>query len=127
MKLRTLILSMLVFCIGCSTYKNVSDDNLIGNFYGLAKGQIQGSNTQYNLELKEDNVFILNINGHDFNPKCEGIWKRRADTLILKCSDNEGIAEKLSNGYMNQREFVIKVNNKNKLKLDNVTLKRKYK
>lgn len=125
MRIKILILVLLIFCIGCSTYKNVSDDDLIGSFYGLSKGQIQGSNTQYDLELKEDSVFILSIKGHDFNPRCDGVWKHTADILILECSDNESIAEKLSNGYMNQREFVIKIKNRNKLKLDNLILKRK--
>ncbi len=124
MKERILFLALLVLCVGCSSYKGISDNSLIGSFYGISKGQIQGSNTQYTLELKEDNLFILSIKGHDFRPRCTGDWEYRDDTLILKCSDIETVAEKLSNGYMNQREFNIKVKSKNKLRLDNVILKR---
>ena len=123
MKIRVLVL-LLVFCVGCTTYKDVNNKNLEGNFFGSSKGKIEGSNTQYNLELKKDNKFNLNIKGHDFNPECTGVWERKNDTLILKCSDIESIADKLSNGYMNQRKFLIRITNKNRLLLDKVVLKR---
>ena len=123
MKIRVLML-LLIFCVGCTTCKDISNKNLTGNFSGLSKGKIEGSNTQYSLELKKDNTFNLSIKGHDFNPKCVGVWERKSDSLILKCSDIESIADKLSNGYMNQREFLIRITNKNKLLLDKLVLKR---
>lgn len=124
MRIKFLLLYFVILCAGCTTYKNISDTDLIGSFSGLSKGKIQGSNTHYDLELKKGNDFFLSIKGHDFSPKCNGTWELRNDTLFLKCDNTETITQKLSNGYMNQREFILKVQNKNKLLLGKLILSR---
>jgi hypothetical protein len=121
---RILLLVLTVVCFSCSTGKEISSKDLIGNFYGATEDYIRNTETKYYLELNGDNVFKLKINGHDYRPECSGVWEQKGDTITLKCSDTESLGEKLSSGYMNQREFKIKVQSRNKLKLDKVILKR---
>lgn len=116
---------MISFCFACSTGKLINIDSLAGKFYGKSDGYAKNITTQYYLELGADNIFHLKIKGHDYGPECSGSWIRKEDTLYLKCSDTENLADKLSGGYMNQREFKIKIKNKDMLKMDKVSLKRR--
>jgi hypothetical protein len=43
----------------------------------------------------------------------------------LKCNEEKEISAVLLGGYMNEREFKIKIRNKNNLKLNNILLKKK--
>ena len=126
--MRTNILLLLVFVAlsySCSIKKEFGNKSMVGKFYGIADGFIEHTNNQYFLDLKEENLFTLKIIGHDYRPQCEGRWEYKEENLILKCSDIESLAKKLSNSYMNQREFRITVRNKDKLEFNNVILKRK--
>ncbi|HEX8575495.1 MAG TPA: hypothetical protein VF677_04295 [Flavobacterium sp.] len=124
MKMNILVL-LLGFTFSCSTSTVISNNDLKGNFYGISAGHIPNTSIQYFLELNADNTFNLKINGHDYRPECTGKWQQKSDTIILKCNEEKDIGIVLSSGYMNQREFMIKVKNKKKLKLDKVVLNRK--
>jgi hypothetical protein len=124
MKNYILVTSLLVIVIACSTSKVIEQSSLIGVFSGEAPGYIKGTHVQYILELKPNDKFDLKIKGHDYSPECKGIWGKNGDSVFLNCSDTEGIGEKLSSGYMNQRSFIFKISSKNRLRLDRVILTR---
>ena len=125
MKNKVYFVALCVFVLSCSTTKNMNYDSMIGKFYGKHPGFSKGTYTQYNLELKQDSTFYFQIKGHDYSPECKGLWSLSNDTLLLKCNEEKDVSVLLSSGYMNQREFRIRVLNKDKLELDNVNLKRK--
>ncbi len=121
-----IFLSLLVgVTFSCSTSKTISNSDFTGSFYGTSAGHIPNTSVQYFLELNTDITFNLKINGHDYLPQCTGQWERKGDTIFLKCNEEKDIGIMLSNGYMNQREFMVEIKNKNKLKLDKTVLKRK--
>lgn len=125
MKNKVYFVALCVFVLSCSTTKNMNYDSMIGKFHGKHPGFSKGTYTQYNLELKQDSTFYFQIKGHDYSPECKGLWSLSNDTLLLKCNEEKDVSVLLSSGYMNQREFRIRVLNKDKLELDNVNLKRK--
>lgn len=125
MRVNILLALLSGFIFSCSVSKEFVSGDLIGNFYGMSNGSIPNTTIQYSLELRADNVFKLKIRGHDYQPECIGVWEHKGDTIFLKCNEEKDIATMLSNGYMNQREFKVTIKNRNKLKLDNVVLKRR--
>jgi len=125
MKMKVLVFSGLLFFISCNVYQNVSDKDLTGTFTHFSRGSIKGFDFRYELILKKNNEFILSIHGH-YNPTCTGSWMRKKDSIILKCSEVKDLTEVLSSGYMDKRNHIVKIVNKNKLLLNNkVVLKRK--
>lgn len=124
MKMNILLALLSGFIFSCSVSKESVSGDLIGDFYGVSNGSIPNTTIQYFLELRADSVFKLKVRGHDYRPECIGVWEYKDDTIFLKCNEEKDIATMLSNGYMNQREFKITIKNRNKLKFDNVILKR---
>lgn len=120
-----LSIGLVILSCSCSVQKEFIVKNMVGEFYGIAEGFSKNTSNQYLLKLKEENLFTLEITGHDYRPKCEGTWVYKNEKIILKCTDLENIVTKLSNSYMNKREFIITVHSEDKLELDNMTLKRK--
>lgn len=116
---------LIGFGYSCSTSKNLAEKTLIGKFEGESKGAFPNTSTQYFLELNRDNIFNFRIKGHDYSPECTGEWQYKGNTIFLKCNEEKDIAILLSGGYMNQREYTIKILGKNKLKQGKVILKRK--
>jgi len=116
---KTIKISCLFFLfIGCksSHLVNISP----GEYYS------NGKDYSYNLILRNDNSFVLQLKYQDTNPKCEGTWKRINKMKIdLKCEEETSIGEMLSNGYMNIREHELIVISKRKLKFNGVILKKK--
>lgn len=125
MKVTILIALLSGFIFACSMSKEFVSSDLIGSFYDVSSGYIPYTSIQYFLELKTDNVFKFKIHGHGYRPECIGIWEQKGDTIFLKCGEEINIAIMLSNRYMNQREFKVVIKNRNKLKIDNVVLRRK--
>ncbi len=125
MKVNILMALLFGFISSCSISREFVSSDLIGSFYGVSNGSMPNTSIQYSLELKTDNVFKLKIQGHDYRPECIGVWEHKGDTIFLKCDKEKDIAIMLSNSYMNQREFKGFIKNRNKLKLDDVVLKRK--
>lgn len=125
MKKGILFILLIGLEYSCSTSKILNDEILIGKFEGTSKGTFPNTSIQYFLELSRNNTFNFRIKGHDYRPECTGIWDYKSDTIFLKCNEEKDISVLLSSSYMNQREFKIAIKNRNKLKLDNVVLKRK--
>jgi hypothetical protein len=85
----------------------------------------KGKDYYYSLILNPDNTFLLKIKYQDAVPECSGNWRYfTKDTLELTCSALNDIAKSLTNGYMTERNHKVGVINKNKLKLDNVVLRK---
>ncbi|MDP2161200.1 MAG: hypothetical protein Q8K02_11995 [Flavobacterium sp.] len=122
MKINLIILTS-VFCIAvsCSVLKTERND-IAGTFY--KKGSKNKFNYEYGLKISSDGSFLLSYKVHGANAQCDGIWKQSNDTLFLNCNEEKDIALMLSSGYMNKREYVLKIINRDKLRLDDIVLKR---
>lgn len=114
---------MLVPFLSCKAQK-VEHTTIWGTFYKLDKGK--HFSTSYTLELKSDSTFVFIIKVKDGQPQCDGIWEIVNDKyILLKCGEITDITETLTNGYMSKREHEINIINKNKLRYNDVVLKRK--
>jgi len=112
---KILIISFIVL-ISCNTSKNITT----GTY------QKKGVDFFHYLKLdNRDSTFVLTKKYFVVNSSCTGKWRKKDDTIFLKCNEEKEITAVLSGGYMNQREFKVVIKNRNKLKLDNVVLKRK--
>lgn len=118
------ILTMYILGLSCSATKGIDQDNIVGKYIGSSSGLDSKTYNHYILELKKDNIFYFEQKIQEANPSCNGKWNLLNDTLLLKCSDIESLSTKLSNGYMNQRDYYLKVVGKNKIKFGDIFLKR---
>lgn len=90
-----------------------------GKYYKLGKDYV------YDLSINNDGSFILTQKYFEVNSTCQGKWQRISkDTILLKF-DSSTLSEKLLSGYMTEREKKVIVLKKDKLKFDEVILKRK--
>lgn len=97
---------------------------LSGTFYKLEKGT--DFDIAYTLELKPDKSFKLIVNSAGGTPQCEGKWRIKDDEIIvLECYKDESPIETITNAYMSQKTHEVKVINKNRLKYNDVVLRRK--
>lgn len=114
-----------LFAYSCKTPNMVEYEctGIEGIFSGMRK--TMGFKYQYILELNQNGTFYFRIIVQDAMPQCRGKWRLENNKfIILDCY--EALAwEKMTNGYMNNRNYIIKILNKDKLKCDNVVLKRK--
>lgn len=104
---------IIFFCInGCKT-QSVSKESLSGVFcYRADKADF---NFDYVLKLKRDS-FALHID----KQYCTGKWvpTSQKDQIKLICIDSkDSIAESLSSSYLKDREYLIKLVDKNTLEL----------
>lgn len=121
MKALAIKLSLFVFLylFSCKTAQN-SRNNFEGIFYK------EGKDYKYMLNLRSNHRFSLNIKIQDANPSCNGNWEMvNKNTIILKCDTIKHISELLSNGYLNKREYNIKIISLDKIKFENIILQRK--
>lgn len=125
MKRKLYLIVVGVICFSCTSTKYVAQEKLAGEFYGKSPGISKGVYDRYTLTLNTDSTFYFEINIHDANPGCDGKWWQSGDSLFLKCSDTESLTDKLSNGYMNQREHEFEILSLNRLKYKDTILKRK--
>lgn len=123
MKKIVIILISVMSCvfISCNTLK-IEQNNIMSTFY--KKGSKNGFNYEYTLKLNKDNSFFLSHKVHGANPQCKGQWKQSEDTIFLTCNEENEVSIMLSNGYMNEREYTLKVISNNKIKINNIILKR---
>ncbi|WP_294250471.1 hypothetical protein [uncultured Chryseobacterium sp.] len=123
------IIGYFILCISfvsCASAKQISENNIIGVFYNKKSSTRNTLGYEYTLKIERENRFSLFQRFQDASPRCDGYRELKDGVLLLKCTDNESAIDKLSNAYMNQRDFKIKVINKNKLELSNrIILKRK--
>lgn len=109
MKKLKMFCCLLFVIYSCSTKKNI---------YGeyRYKGISNGFPKEFNLLIREDS-FSMSYKSQDASPKCVGKWRISKDTLYLECDTVDSTTDMLSNGYMNQRDYKIKIIKKNKLKI----------
>lgn len=107
--------------ISCSTLKT-EPNNIVGTFY--KQGSKNGFNYEYTLKLYKDNSFFLGHKVHGANPQCKGQWEQSNDTLFLKCNEENEVSIMLSSSYMNERKYALKIVNRNKIKINNILLRR---
>ncbi|WP_106914781.1 hypothetical protein [Chryseobacterium aurantiacum] len=117
---------LCILCISCASAQQVDENSIIGVFYNNKASARNALGYEYTLKLERGNRFSMFQRFQDASPRCDGYWELKDGLLLLKCSDIESITDKLSNAYMNQRDFKIKIKNKDKLELNNsIILKRK--
>ena len=121
-----LLLSLIsILFFSCGSQKAIRCNEISGSYY--TNVEKSGFTTLYTLVLNEDSTFIFSIKTQDGNPKCHGNWEITDNQfLILKCEEAD-MFEALTNGYMSQREHIIQIINKNKLKYKDIVLKRQNK
>jgi hypothetical protein len=113
-----LILSLL----SCKAQK-VEQEVIYGTFYKLNKDKHFSSS--YTLVLNPDNTFQFIIKVQEGNPQCKGLWEIISNEyILLKCNEVVDVEETLTNAYMSIRENKLTIVSKNKLKYNNVVLKR---
>lgn len=100
---------------------NITD--IIGDYEACIIGHHK-TKVNYMLKIMPDS-FCLNILGQDYDIICTGRLINKKDFLLLKCREEKDIDVLLSNGYSNKREYIVKILNRKKIKLDEVILKRK--
>ena len=119
-RLIIIVFAILLFS-ACSVTKQQS--TIIGKFKGYTLGMSSfvppGEMT---LSLNPDYVFELHWLKRDYTGKWEILDKNQ---LILKFDEITDISILLGSGVILDKEREVKFINKNKLKLDNVVLKRK--
>jgi len=102
----------------------VEKELICGTFYRLEKGK--DFDFARTLDLKSDNTFELIINTSEGRPQCKGKWEMINNKFILlKCNDDNNPYETISNIYMSQKEHKVQILGKNRLKYDDVILRRK--
>lgn len=117
-----LVISSIMFLFSCSTTKTLNSIDMVGSFYTKIKGH-NNTNVHYFLHIQSD-CFSFNLKGQDYNNVCTGSWLKKGDSLFLKCKEEKDIGILLSSGYMNQRDYSIKILSRNKIKLDKIILTR---
>lgn len=115
-----LVISSIMFLFSCSTKRTLTNTDMEGSFFAIIKGH-SNTNVQYLLNIQPDS-FSLNLKGQDYNTLCSGSWLKKEDTIFLKCKEEKDIGILLSSGYMNQREYTVKILSINKLELHKVIL-----
>ena len=83
-----------------------------------------GKDYSYSLILNKDSTFALKLQNLDVINMCNGKWHYKDKNTIQTICDSANTMEILSSGYMFEREKQIYVINKNKIKIDQVILKR---
>lgn len=115
-------MAVLILFLSCKSLM-VEQDVIYGTFYKLDKGKDFSSS--YTLELNQDGSFVFEIKLHMANPQCKGKWRMVDNEIFLECEEITDPTKMISGAYMNKREHTLLIVNKNKLKYDDVVLKRK--
>ena len=110
--MKKLFVILLLIISSCGPPKALMPD-LSGTYIGKSKGLMSGV-SQYILILNSDRTFIYEERLFEANPKCSGKWRTKDfPFVILECDEEESIANILSNGYMNKRQFKIEILSRN--------------
>ncbi|MGV0755926.1 hypothetical protein [Empedobacter brevis] len=122
MRVQILYIFLGLFLFSCSTYRTKEND-IIGSYsYKSKTKKVIG--VSYDLTLNNNKTFIFKQKVQDARPECNGTWILSNDTIFLKCAEEKNIGIKLSSGYMNQREYTLKIISNHKLNFGNITLKK---
>ncbi len=123
MKTLTYTCMLVLTLISCKVQK-VEKVPINGTFYKLEKGT--DFKISYTLELRVDSTFKLLFNAPGGKPHCEGKWELKDnEIIILECFKDGDPYETITNTYMSQKTHEVKVLSKNRLKYNDVILRRK--
>ncbi len=111
MKKNIIFLLFFVFLFSCQSSIN-----------GIYKKK--GHDFEYVLILKPNNKFLFQKKYFEVNSSCQGDWEKKGDSIFLKCKSDEDLSEQLSRGYMTQRNFKLKLEKGNTLKIDSLILQK---
>jgi hypothetical protein len=87
-----------------------------GDYVSKGKGHV------YTLNLKKDSTFVFKQQ-YEWATQCEGKWSIVKDSIFLKCQEEQSLV-KIIIGSINQKDLRIKIINSNKLRVNNVVLKK---
>lgn len=109
--------------LSCKVQK-IGQNAFYGTFYKLNKDKHFSSS--YTLVLNPDNTFQFIIKAQDGNPQCNGHWEIiDKEYIYLRCNEVADVIETLTNAYMSTRENKVMIVSKNKLRYNDIVLKRK--
>lgn len=94
-----------------------------GTFFGMR--ETMGFKYQYALELNQNGSFLFKIIVQDAMAQCQGKWRFENNKFIILDCQEASVWETLTNGYMNSCDYKVEILNKNKLRYNNVILKRR--
>ena len=123
----------LFLLLSCNSNRFISD-KLHGTFNGVEFYYDEKTNRKHplwgvKLELKQDGTCVLRKSHSLAGRYCFGEWTMVNEKLVkINCNRNpelDGIAKSLIGGNAIEGKLEVKIINKNKLKLDDVVLKRK--
>jgi hypothetical protein len=115
---RTLISVVIIISIFSCKVQEIEQNTINGEFYKLFKNR--DFSYAYTLKLNADHTFkfVLRIE------TCMGKWELINDSIILNCNE-EPIESRISSGYMFQREHELQIISRNRLKYNDIILRRK--
>lgn len=113
---KTALIILCIFIPSCKTSSSYLNQQ--GYYYKKGKGY------RCSVTLNKDSTFLFTKKYFEADSKCNGKWYfLTKDTLLLKCKD-AALYDELISGYIRERNFKAILINKNKLKVDNITLKK---
>jgi hypothetical protein len=112
-----------VLLLSCKTQK-IRQKAIHGTFYKIDKDPHFSS--EYTLDLNEDGSFFLLEKHKDGSPQCKGRWRIFNDEFVLlECNEITDPTETLTNAYMSNREHKLRILSENKLKYNDIVLRRR--
>lgn len=114
----------IFYCLFFIVYSCTTKKNIYGNYQ--YKGVSNEFPKEYNLSIRKDS-FDMSYKSQDAYPSCIGKWVVFQDTLYLRCNKENIVTNILSNGYMNKREYKLKMIGNHKLMMleENIVLSKK--
>ncbi|WP_445432656.1 hypothetical protein [Chryseobacterium indoltheticum] len=114
-----ILLSLFSIFNSCAT-----KHNLEGTYN--SKISSNGFDKEYTLQL-EKKTFKLNFYTKDASPECFGEFRVIKDSLFLKCYEENSLISTINSGYMNIRNYRLKIIDNQKLMMieENLVLSKK--
>lgn len=110
----TLFILLLFVCQCTPVNKTITH----GTFY------IEGKDFKYSIDINRDSTFTIKLQNMEVIEMCNGQWHYIDKNTIHLLCDSANLSEMISTGYIPEREKYIYVVNSNKIKMDQVVLKR---
>jgi len=113
----------ILYCLLFAMCSCIAKKNIYGNYQ--YKGTSNGFHKEYILLIKKGG-FSMSYKSQDASPGCEGQWNVVKDTLFLQCDKENVVSSMISTGYMNQRDYKLKIIDNKKLILfkENIILEK---
>ncbi len=114
----------MFYCLFFMICSCITNKKIYGNYQ--YKGVSNGFSKEYSLSIKKDS-FDISHKSQDAYTNCAGKWKVFQDTLYLRCNEENVVTNMLSSGYMNKRDYKLKIISNQKLMMieENMVLNKK--